>query len=440
MLFRRGQAPYVIVFILSIPAPNLREVRKGIPMSDTVKEPARELAVIASAEVVVLGGGPAGVAAAIAAGRLGRDVLLVERYGCLGGLATGGLVIALDTYGPRGRVLMSGLAVEFRDRLYARNAAHNPETHSHESPVYDPEVLKHVALEMVEEARVRLLLHAWGVGAVVEDDRIAALIVESKSGRQAIRGQVFIDCSGDADLAAWAGVGHQISRSPLGLGLNARIGGVDYARFRRFQQEEPEQWTALRQEIVKSNFWVPSPGWRNDVVWLNTYFPGDALDVSHLTACEVELRKRIVRACEFYRARLPGFAQATLLDTASQVGTRESRRIEGEYTLTEADLTRAGSPDSIGVGVCWTGPHAAQAFAFPYRCLVPKRVDNLLFAGRCISADHQAHQNTRVIPNCIVTGQGAGTGAAVALATGRTPRRISVQELQRALRSQGVEV
>ncbi len=403
-----------------------------------IVEPARGLPVVASAQVVVLGGGPAGLAAAIAASRLGCDVLLVERYGCLGGLATGGLVLALETYGPRGRILMSGLAVEFLDRLRVRQAARIPEEFRHESPIFDPEVLKHIALEMVKEAGVRLLLHAWGAGAVLEGERIVALIVESKSGRQAICGQVYVDCSGDADMAAWVGVPHQRSRSPLGLGLNMRIGGVDQARFRRFCVAEPEQWAALREEISRNHYWVPTAGWRDDTAWLNTCFPGDALDVRDLTACEVELRKRLIDNLEFCRTRLPGFERAVIIDTASQIGTRESRRIEGEYMLTQADLTQTDRSDSIGTGVCWTGPHAAQPFAFPYHCLVPKRIDNLLFAGRCISADHGAHQNTRVISNCFVTGQGAGVGAAVACEAQMSPRRIEVATVQRALQGQGV--
>ena len=410
-------------------------------MTETVHEAARNIHVIDRADILVLGGGPAGVAAAVAAGRLGADVLLVERYGCLGGLATGGLVIVLDSYGKRGEILMSGLTVEFLDRLKAREVVRTPEWIRLENPVYDPEVLKFICIEMIEEAHVRLLLHAWAVGVTVKDDRIEAVIIESKSGRQAIRGKLFIDCTGDGDTAAWAGVPHEVSQSKWGLGLDWRWGNVDYAEFRRFCADNPEQISELCKEMKTADVqWPPKPAWRDDRTWFIASMPGDALNVRDLTRCEVELRKRAMRTYDFYRANVPGFAEATIIDTASQVGTRESRRITGGYTMKDEDVPGGKFEDSIGTGVTWIGKRAGEPFDFPYRALVPQKFDNLLYAGRCISACHEAHENTRVIPNCWVTGQGAGVAAALAVQDSLPPRDIPVEMLRRKLGEQGVEL
>jgi hypothetical protein len=410
-------------------------------MAETVREPERELTVIDRADVVVLGGGPAGVAAAVAAGRAGADVLLVERYGCLGGLATGGLVILLVTYGQRGEMLMSGLATEFYDRLKARGVARVAGRRTQESPTYDPELLKAICLDMTQEATVRLLLHAWAVGAVVEGDRIDAIIIESKSGRQAIRGELFVDGTGDGDTAEWAGVPHERSLSPLGLGLCWRWGNVDYPRFQQARDEEAERLADLRERARQADvIWPAQQAWRDDRAFFLTLLPGlDALDVHDLTRCEIEMRGRAMRTYDFYREHVPGFEHATIIDTASQVGTRESRRITGEYVMTKADTPGGRFDDRVGTGVTWFGEDSASPFDFPYRALVPQQIDNVLYTGRCISADHDAHQQTRVINNCFVTGQAAGAAAAVSLRSARAPRDLDIPELQAELTRQGVD-
>ncbi|MBT3374116.1 MAG: FAD-dependent oxidoreductase [Lentisphaerae bacterium] len=408
-------------------------------MDSRIREPARELDVIDSADIVVLGGGPAGVAAAVAAGRLGADVLLVERYGCLGGLATGGLVIVLVSYGKRGEILMSGLAVEFLDRLKTRGTVRTPEWVKMENPVCDPEVLKFICLEMIEDAGVDLLLHAWAVDASVVDGRIDAVIIESKSGRQAIRGKLFIDCTGDGDTAAWANVPYEESDAAFGLGLDWRWGNVDYMAFRDFSLDQPEALAALRKAMSAEGVaYPPKPAWRDDRTWFITATPGNALDVRDLTRCEVEMRKCAMRTYDFYRANVPGFDQATIIDTASQVGTRESRRIVGGYTMRDEDVPGGRFDDTIGTGVTWTGKRAGEPFDFPYRALVPQKIENLLYAGRCISACHEAHQNTRVIPNCWVTGQGAGVAAALAVQNSVSPGDVPIEAIQRALTDSGV--
>ena len=410
-------------------------------MTDKIHEAARDVEVLDQADIVVLGGGPAGCAAAVAAGRLGADVLLVERYGCLGGLATGGLVILLDSYGKRGEILMSGLAVEYLARLKEREAVRTPEWFELENPVYCPETLKFICLDMAEKAKVRFLFHAWAVGAQVAGNRIEAVIIESKSGRQALRGRLFVDCTGDGDTAAWAGVPHENTQSPWGLGLQVRFANVDFEKYRQFTITRKEEWSKIMAEAKALGIgWPPKPSWRHDRAWFITWYLGDALNVRDLTRCEVDLRKGLMKLYDFYRKKMPGFEDTTLIDTSSQVGTRESRRIIGEYVMKDADVPGGRFEDTIGTGVTWTGKRAGEPFDFPYRSLVPQKIENLLFAGRCISANHEAHQNTRVIPNCWVTGQGAGVAAALSVQSGRPPREVEVRKLQEALREQGVEI
>ncbi|MBI2302648.1 MAG: FAD-dependent oxidoreductase [Armatimonadetes bacterium] len=411
-------------------------------MSDVVHEPARDLEVIDQADVVVLGGGPAGVAAAVAARRAGAgDVLLIERYGCLGGLSTGGNILILVTLGPKGRTLMSGLPVELVERLRARDALLTHDYREHEEPVFDPEWLKFVSLELCQESGVRLLFHAWAAGAVTRSDRMEAVILESKSGRQAVRARHFVDATGDGDTAAWCDVPHENTESPLGLGFSWRFGNLDFDRFHQFVCDQPEQMEALRGEMREAGVvaWI-TEGNRPDWGFVMTYTPGDALSVQDLSRTEIEQRRLAVKTYDFYRANVPGFERASLMDTASQVGTRESRRILGEYQLTADDTPGGRFDDSIGTGVCWRGKTASQPFDIPYRALVPRGMNNLLYAGRCISANHDAHQETRVIPNCWVSGQGAGAAAALALHHGVAPRDLKVAELQAELRRQGVEV
>lgn len=408
-------------------------------MAETYREPARDLLVHDRAEVVVLGGGPAGVAAAVAAARAGVETLLIERYGCLGGLATGGLVILLLSYGKRGERLPSGYVNEVYDDLLAKDAARVRPTDRQEIPVYDPETLKCLSLDHVVGAGARLQFHAWGAGAAVSGDRIQALFIESKAGRLAIEGDVFVDCSGDADLAHWAGVPYETSLSPLGLGLPWRFSRVDFLRFQEFRDADPDGWKAIRDMMsdaeVQTN---PGVCWRDDEALFLNYWPGDALDIGDLTRCEIELRQKMVRTLDFYRERVPGFEEATFLDCATQVGTRESRRIIPQRWITKDDTPGGQFEDSIGIGVTWTGPQSGEAFEIPYGCLVPQKITNLLCAGRCIGADHGAHQQTRVIGNCYITGQAAGVAAALAVRQKKSAVDLDIAGLQAALAAQGV--
>jgi len=414
---------------------------RAVGDTGTITEPAREIGIIDEADIVILGGGPAGCAAATAAGRLGADVLLIERYGCLGGLATDGLVILLDSYGKKGEILMSGLPVEYLDRLKELDAARTPDWFRQETPVYCPEMLKFISLDMAESAGVRFLLHSWAVGAHVSGRRLDAVIIESKSGRKAVRGKLFIDCTGDGDTAAWTGIPFEESESPLGIALNGQIGNVDFPRFRRFSTGEKERWAKVREEMKEKEFNMNiSAAWMDDRAWINTYFKGNAIDVRDLTRCETTMRRKYMELLLYLRGNVPGFEKATILATASQVGTRESRRIVGKYVMRGEEVPGGKFDDSVGTGVTWTGPRYGEAFDIPYSSFVPQGIDNLLYAGRCISADHEAHQNTRVITNCWAMGQGAGVGAKLAIDASCPVGDIDIRKLRDILRKQGVEL
>jgi len=248
---------------------------------------------------------------------------------------------------------------------------------------------------------------------------------------------MFIDCTGAGDLAEWTGAPSEKGEHKLGLVM--KLVGVDWNRFRHFTQTDPKAWQALRDEHLKrGGIGFPSQGWRDDVVWVNNLVPGDALSVHDLTRIEVEVREGLIKMYDFFKERVPGFEKSLIMDVAPQVGTRESRRIQGEYILTEDDLAGREFPDSIGQTGNWL--RGGEVYSIPYRCIVPKQVENLLFAGRCISTTHEAHDATRVIVPCMITGQAAGAAAALALADDVSPRSLDVARLQSLLEEQGVNV
>jgi len=405
----------------------------------TVFEPGRELEVIEQAEVVVAGGGPGGVAAAIAAGREGADVLLVERYGYLGGLATGGNVIALPPFEEGGDQVIRGLAHEFRATLEGKGAARRPASAWRENVCeFDPEAWKALSLSACREAGVRFLFHAWVAAVSADDGTVEAIVIESKSGRHAVRGRVFVDATGDGDVLAWAGA--EFEKSDHRIGLVPRIGAVDMDRFEQWRTENDGDWGAVCREMQErfGAVWGAERSYRDDVTWLNNGVAGDALDVRDLTRIEVTLREQIAGVHALYRERVPGFEDSFVLDTAPQIGTRESRRITGLHRLTIEDLAGGRFEDSVGLGNRYD--IEGHVWQFPYRCLVPSGIANGLATGRCISTTHEAHEFTREIHNCLTVGQAAGAAAAMASRAGTPVAAIDVSALQSRLRRQGARL
>ncbi len=421
----------------------------------TITEPSRETPVAAEVDVLVLGGGPSGAAAAAAASRLGARTMLVERYGCLGGLATGGLVLHLMAiFDKQGKRWIGGLGWETAERLGALGGlAYESATRPHA----DSELLKVALDRLVLESGVELRFHSWAVGALVEGGAVRGVTVESKAGRQAILSRACIDATGDADIAAAAGA--ECWTHTMAIGLPLKIGGVDLEAFRAFEREQPERAAALAREVAEMGGYAirprPTPYSDAGVYWVN--IPGlarradgteanstgklegelDGTNVEDLTWAEVELRERTLASLEFYKMKVPGYAKSHLLAFASQLGVRDSRHIKAPCFVRKADVEAGRSyDDAIG---CVAMDTSTPGFArVPYRALVPQRLEGLLVAGRSINGDDWVMETLRLIPPAMVTGQAAGTAAALALRDGAALRSVDPARLRGQLARDGV--
>jgi ribulose 1,5-bisphosphate synthetase/thiazole synthase len=417
----------------------------------TVHEAARETNIFAEADVVVVGGGPAGVTAAIAAAREGAHTILMERYGYLGGMATGGLVLMINQY-------PAGQCREWLDNLKKVNGAHDLSKTKEQSMMrraimVDPELLKCVLNGMALDAGVKQLLHSWTTAAVVDKNTAKGVIFESKSGRQAVMGKVIIDATGDGDIFASAGAEFDASTDQgyrsSALAMVFRIGGIDFDKFAGFRAEQPEKWEKMREHANKlAGFRVgPVPAQRPDVFWVNSFiYEKSCLKVEDLTWVEVNVRKAMIPLHSYYRKNVPGFEKCYVYDSAGQTGTRGSRRLIGEYVLTSKEA-KAGKKfnDSVlmfpqGVPLGWTPEKQPLNVGMPYRCMVPAKLEGLLAAGRCFSSDQAANTMFNVIPHCIQMGQAAGTAAALAVKNKVSPRKVDIKALQKRLTAQGVEL
>ena len=434
----------------------------------TVHEASREVPVHAKCEVLVVGGGPSGTAAAIAAARAGADVILLERYNHLGGLSTGGLVIWIDRMTDwEGKLVMRGFAEEVLDRLPGDAVAgpspeewgsRNPEragywsqrTASYHgvvtwSPTIDPERLKLLSQEMVLEAGGRLLFHSWAALPIVENGAVCGAFIETKAGRRAVLAKVVIDATGDGDMFARAGGAFEtdILQDDVHHCMNTAwlFGGVDMNRWIEFKTGRPEEhadFMARGREAVKL-FERPFVSWRNDItVFMGPRQSGfSGLDVDDQTAVEIRSHRLMAAHLDFYRANAPGFENAFLMQSAPQLGVRHTRRLQGVNAITRGQWPTAQVfEDEVGVT-----PAVSPKFpniSIPYGALVPRVLDGLLACGRHVSCDRNSHGFMREIPQCWITGQAAGVGAALAARAGVAPRKVDVSELQRELVKQGV--
>ncbi len=434
----------------------------------TIAEPNKELPVAAEVDVVVAGGGPAGVGAALSAARNGARTLLIEQFGALGGMATTGLhhhlCILNSAQGGEDRII-GGISIEICDRLVARGVG------EYNGPNFDYEVesLKLELDVLMEEAGVSVLFHTFASGVLTEADGVTGVIVQNKSGRQAILAKNAVDCTGDADLAAWAGARFEQGRESDGLcqpvTLMFRVGGCDTERVRQHQREDPGLRSTWQRAIDAGDmdpfqtqlmgFWYLQC--RPDQIGVNfTNQTGiDSTSAWDLSRAEVVGRKQVQQALHVMRKYVPGCENAYLIDTAQVIGTRESRRIVGAKTLTVEDVLECRkSEDGIAKSSFFVDIHSpdrtglfeprhlpkGEHYDIPYGCLVPEKVDNLLVAGRCISVTHEALGSTRVMFQCLALGEAAGCAAALSCASGTKVRDIDVQELRAKLRAQGAIV
>ena len=419
--------------IESTPADNLGPINPvNEPGARTIKEPERLIPVLAETDVLVIGGGPAGTAAAIAASRTGAETYLVERYNHLGGLWTGGLVLPLlSTHGAdqhkRRKQVIFGIGGEMSKRLVDLGMSIHEE-----SPVVDPEAAKYVLEEMIRESGVKMLYHTWGANVIMDGNIIRGVYIESKSGRMAILAKVVIDCTGDGDIFHMAGENYDVMQ--YAIGLVHRLGNTD-----RIDSTKPG--------YIKMDLGGPTP--ITGVNWVNMWGREnqDALDVKNLSKLQSDYRKEIWDNYQKIK-HTPGHEEVFLLDTASQLGVRMSRILDGEYRLTlEDSMTYRSFDDVIGLSGSWTsvlykGKKVSSAerpfWQIPYRSLLPKLTDNLLVAGRCFCFERELVEDGRIIGTCLVTGHGAGAAAGLAVKNNTKVKDIDIKELKKLLKQQGV--
>lgn len=433
----------------------------------SIREQTRDVPVVDRSDVVVVGGGPSGIATAVSAARNGASVTLLERYPYLGGLASGGMVLVLDDMHNDTEITVTGLCMEMIDRMtaiglcvapenahrmpdmrdtpemwrrYARWGLFDFRTQKMPHPVcfsaaFDPDGFKRVSYAMIGESGVKLRLHSWFSSAIVEDGAIRGVICETKEGRQAIMGDVVVDATGDLDVAASAGA--KFEESSYILTTVSRWGNVDTDRAEEFQFGEPEAFEKIDREAKRiiggcwAYWWLktPLPG----VVWLNCpHMPKySGLKVDDLTAAEFEGRRRIETLLDFARANVPGFEKAHIVDFAPQTGVRTTRLLQGEYVVTKEDvMNRRHFEDTVCRG---------RDYYTPYRSLLPREVDQLLVAGRHYSATPQAQKASREIPPCMAQGEAVGIAAQLALQSGTTVRSVDPRAIQRQMRAQGAD-
>lgn len=439
-----------------------------------VAEPARHTELYGTFDVVVLGGGPAGIAAAVAAGRAGAATLLIERYGFLGGMGTAAGVtnfcgLHANRFGTMDRVV-HGIADDLLDGIARLDGLKEPHTvfGKIQAQAYDTAAYKLAADQLLLDAGVKILFHSLGAGvSMTSPQQIDMLFVETKSGRRAVRGRVFIDGSGDGDLAAWAGAPYELGDNSGSMMFpstmfrindvdrNAEaqrawepIGGMMQAATRDTGRRFPRQTPIIRPQKHGIE-------WRANITQVGNEDGSavDGTDVDQLSHGEIEGRRQVRETFEFLRQKVPAFSNAYIVDLPPQLGIRETRRIRGDYQLTEDDVLQCASfPDTIGVNGWPIEDHVAGDIIFrwpdipgsrgfnqlPYRMLLPQIVENLFVVGRCASMTHRGQSAARVSGACFVMGEAAGTAAALVLGGNGVCRDINVGALQKTLERNGV--
>lgn len=427
--------------------------------SALIREAPRETPVRATASVLVVDGGPAGVGAALAAASEGARTMLVERHGMLGGMWTAGLV------NPFFEAQRGGWLVPRLIAALEQEGAWAPWRYAF---TFEAETMRRVLEGLLCDAGVEFLYHSLCVEIIVEGDRVRGVIIESKAGREAILADVVIDCTGDGDVAARGGAPFELGRDRDGL-MQPMTLMFELEGTGQFSHESaPELFDRMTEALAASGLgyelpfgrvgyvpWVialPRPG--AAAVQLTHVYRLNALKPEDVTRGTVKARRQIAEALEILR-RIPGLEGIRLAQSAAHIGVRESRRILGHYQLCLDDLARgARFEDAVatcgfGVDIHEPAPGAGvpsghgatmHPYEIPYRCLVPRDVKGLLVAGRCISGTHEAHASYRVTGTCMATGQAAGLAAAQAVAADTSPDRVSGSALRQALTQRGVRL
>ncbi|OSC61623.1 FAD-dependent oxidoreductase [Streptomyces sp. 4F] len=447
-------------------------------------------------DVLVVGGGPAGFAAAVGAADTGADVVLVERYGFLGGNATAALVMPLMSFhnehkqaafteaGDTSRLLptdhgegepvVAGVLWQLLDRLTGRGGCLPPSPKTGYTVPFDPELFKFSLLEMMDEAGVRMLFHSFASGALPLDDGSGWRVVfETKSGPVVIDAGVVVDGTGDGDVASACGAPYEIGRPEDGLvqpmTLMFRVADFSRPDFADYVRDNPDQWRGVHGlwdliEEARAAGELRLP--REDILFFATPHPREVAvnstrvnrvlgtSVWDLTRAEYAARRQLAQIDRFLRTRVPGFEESYVVQSGTHIGVRESRRVLGDYQLTGHDILAARTfPDVIAHGAYPVDIHNPRGsgtilkrvprgsfYDIPLRCLVPRGTERLLVAGRCISGTHVAHSSYRVMPIAMATGHAAGVCAALTVRHGRGPRGLPYRMVQHELLRQGARL
>ena len=436
----------------------------------------REVPVVDSADVIIVGAGPGGIMAAIAAAANGAKTLLIERYGFVGGALTNSLVAPSQVFSVFGEPIVGGFPRQLMERLAASGNAIFPPLDktfgdwrglTYWDPEvlgvrFDPEALKNEALDMLLEYGVNVRFHTIAVDYIPDS---GVILTYSKSGYEAFQGKVFIDCSGDGDLAKMAGYSFQKGEPDDEKDLQPptlmmRLGGVDYEVANQYRPSFPEiietatrngDLNLKREDLL---FYRGTVRAGECIVNCSRVYRIDGTDVVDLTEAEIEGRRQNLELLRFFRKYVPGFQNAYLIDMAPQIGIRETRRVVGEYVLTRDDVLQGTQfSDTIalsywpvdkhrsdGPGTMLDFPAPGVLTRIPYRCLVPLGSDSLLVAGRCISTTREAFASIRVSATVMAIGQGAGTAAALAAQAQISVRDVRIDQVQDRLKSQGAVI
>lgn len=430
--------------------------------------PSQQLPVSYTPDVVIVGGGPTGIAAAIAAARNGAKTLLIEQRGYMGGMGTAALVPAFCPYTDGEKPVIRGIGLELLDRMKreAGEAFHQRYDEQLDWVPIDVETLKRVYDDAVLESGSKVLFHTIADQVLQEGERITGLVISNKTGRSVVQAKLYIDATGDADLAALAGVPFQVGGEDGELQPGTMcyiVSGADKQRFDEFTRTSG-QGKQLEKTIVEAQQNGDLPEGRkrvSGIAWISDTVAGfnfghifgvDGSKAEDLTLAAIEGRKLIDTQIRFLRKYVPGFEQVHLVHSGDQIGIRETRRIAGDYTLVVDDfLSMRTFEDDIARNAYFIDIHLAnagstmtikhlpkgQSHGVPYRCMLPQGKSNLIVAGRSVSSDRPVQGSLRVMPNCFAMGQAAGTAAAMLRETGGGFRDVSIPELQSRLIEQG---